>query len=457
MSRPTQGILRIFLLLTLIILLSFASIMLMGRIQQARADTQDIYKYLEVFNQAMDLIEKNYVKEIDSKTLIYGAIQGMLSHLDPHSVHLPPEYFKEMKLDLTGKFGGLGIEIGIRQGRLTIISPIEDTPAWKAGLKAGDVILKINGESTEGMSLMDAVKRLRGKKGTSVTITVYRKEWEEPKDITIVRDIIKIKSVKKVELIDQKYGYIRLATFNENTASELHQAMRLLLDRKAHKEQKLAGLILDLRNNPGGPLEQALEVADAFLSEGPIVSIRGRTPTSESKTYYAHKQNTYTGFPMIVLVNAGSASASEIVASALQDAGRAIILGTRTYGKGSVQALYTLKDGSGLKLTTAYYYTPRGSTIQGEGIKPDIIVEELSPEEQEILEKERKEAEEKRLREEKLPRYIHPEEVKPEEEKPKEEEEFEQEILKDYQLRRAVELLRSWEVFQAQFKKSSKQ
>jgi len=271
MSRPAQGILRIFLLLSLIILLSFASIMLMGRIQQARADTQDIYKYLEVFNQALDLIEKNYVKEIDSKDLIYGAIQGMLSHLDPHSVHLPPEYFSEMKLDLTGKFGGLGIEIGIRDGRLTVISPIEDTPAWEAGLKAGDVILKVNGESTEGMTLMDAVNRLRGKKGTSVTITVYRRGWK-----------------KKVELIDQKYGYLKLVTFNENTASELHQAMKVLLDRKADKKQKLAGLILDLRNNPGGPLEQALEVADAFLSEGPIVSIKGRGDEGVNKAEHLY-------------------------------------------------------------------------------------------------------------------------------------------------------------------------
>ncbi len=449
-SRPARGILRIFLLLLIIILISFASIVLMGRLQNARADSQQFYKYLEVFNQALDLIEKRYVKQVDSKTLIYGAIQGMLYKLDPHSVHLPPEYFKEMKVDLTGKFGGLGIEVGIRDGRLTVISPIEGTPAWRAGLKAGDIILKIDGESTEGMSLMDAVHRMRGKKGTPVTLTIMRKGWDKPKDITIVRDIIKIRSVKKVRLIDNKYGYIKLVTFNENTATELHSAMRKLLEQAGGK---IAGLILDLRNNPGGPLDQAVEVADAFISEGPIVSIKGRNP-KDSQTFYAHKQNTYTGFPMIVLVNAGSASASEIVSAALQDSGRALIMGITTYGKGSVQSLFKLKDGSGIKLTTAYYYTPSGKTIQGKGIKPDIVVEELTPEEQALLEKERKEEKEKRLREKKLPHYIPPEEIKPEEKKPEEKKEFEEEILKDYQLRRAVELLKSWEVFQGQMKKA---
>ena len=349
-DRLNKGVLRVLILLTFVIGLSFLSILLMGRFQNARAVAQESYQYLEVFNQALDIVQKRYVKEAEIKDLIYGAIQGMLTKLDPHSVHLPPEYFKDMKIDITGQFGGVGIEIGMREGRLTIISPIEDTPAWRAGIKAGDLILKIDGEPTEPMSLTDAVHKMRGKKGTPVTLTIMREGWAEPKNFTIIRDIIKIKSVKQAEMIDGKYGYIRLITFNENSSTELNQAMQNLMARAGGK---LAGLILDIRWNPGGPLDQALEVADVFISEGPIVSIKGRS-AEENKTFYAHKPNTYSGFPMIVIVNAGSASASEIVAAALKDTGRALVIGTKTYGKGSVQSLYTLKDGSGIKLTSAY-------------------------------------------------------------------------------------------------------
>jgi len=458
-ERLNQGALRVVLLLLVVIGLSLLSILLMGRFQTARAVAQETYQYLEVFNQAVDIIQKRYVKEVEIKELYYGAIQGMLARLDPHSIHLPAEAFKDMKIDITGEFGGLGIEVGLRQGQLMIISPIEDTPAWRAGIKAGDLIIKIDGASTEGITLTDAVHKMRGKRGAPVILAIIREGWVEPKNFTIVRDIITIKSVKKTEMIDGKYGYIRLITFNVKSGQEVQQAMQTLTARAGGK---LAGLILDIRYNPGGPLEQALEVADTFIAEGPIVSIKGRNP-EDNKTFYAQKPNNYSGFPMIVIVNNGSASASEIVAASLQDTGRALILGTKTYGKGSVQSLFTLKDGSGIKLTTAYYYAPSGRSIQAEGIKPDVEVEELSPEQEALLEKERARQEQARFGEEKLPRYLTQEDVMPGEtigpEKPLEKEKpvkktFEEEIMSDYQLRRAVELLRGWEVFQAQLKKA---
>ena len=460
MRQINKSVLRVLLILSFVIGLSFLSIVLMGRLQDARAVAQDSYQYLEVFNQAVDIIQKRYVKEVDVKDIYYGAIQGILSKLDPHSVHLPPDAFKDMKIDISGEFGGIGIEVGMRDGALMVISPIEDTPAWRAGIKAGDFIVKINGESTEGISLNDAVHKMRGKKGTAVTLSIMRQGWVEPKDFTIVRDIIRIKSVKKAELIDGKFGYIRLVTFNMTTGDEMRQAMENLIGKAGGK---LSGLILDIRWNPGGPLDQAVETADLFVSEGPIVSIKGRIP-EDNKVIYAQKPNTYIGFPMIVIVNAGSASASEIVAACLQDTGRALILGTKTYGKGSVQSLFTLKDGSGIKLTTAYYYTPSGRSIQAEGITPDVEVEELSPEQEALLEKERQRQEEWRFGEEKLPRYIPHEEVlpggtvenEPGLEKPEAKKKtFEEEIMSDYQLRRAVELLKGWEVFQAQMKKAS--
>ena len=458
-SEPKRGIWRVFLILLFIMGLSFLSIILMGRFQSARAVAQEGYQYLEIFNQALDVIEKKYVKEIDAKTLIYGAIQGMLYKLDPHSIHLQPDYAKDLQVDLTGEFGGLGIEVGIKGGYITIISPIEDTPAWKAGLKAGDMIFKIDGQSTEGMSLLDGVHKMRGKKGTPVTLTIVREGWKEPRNFTLVRDIIKIKSVKQAEVFDGKYGYIRLITFNENTGKDLREAMKKLMSQT---QGKLAGLILDIRNNPGGPLEQALEASDLFLSEGTIVSIKGRSP-EDNQAFYAHKENTYSGFPIIVMLNSGSASASEIVAAALKDSGRAVILGDKSYGKGSVQSLYTLKDGSMIKLTTAYYYTPSGKSIQAEGIRPDIEVEELSPEQIALLKEERQKEEALRIKEQDLPGYTPHQEVEPkskpksEEVKSQEPKSFKEQVLNDYQLRRAVELIKAWEIFQAQYKKASSQ
>lgn len=455
--RLKRGMLRVFLLLALVVVLSFLSISLMGRFQESRAAVQQEYSLLEVFNQAIDLVEKTYVKEVEPKTLYYGAIQGMLSALDPHSVFFPPEYFKDIKVELQGQFGGIGIEVGVRDGRIIVITPIEDTPAGRAGLKSGDYIVKIDGVSTEGLNLEDAVHKMRGKPGTRVVITIMRRGWAEPKDYALTREVIQIKSVRKTELIDGKYGYIRITAFNDNTAGDLNQAMKNLLAKAGGRIQ---GLVLDLRNNPGGKLEQAVEVANTFISEGPIVSTKGRLKES-NQIFYAHKQGAYKDFNMIVLVNGGSASASEIVAAALKDSGRAVLLGTKTYGKGSVQSLYNLKDGSGIKVTTAYYYTPSGKSIQAEGITPDIIVEELSPEDLARLEEERKREESMRFKEQNLPGAITQEEVKTKAEQTEPEPfnpesgSFQELMMKDYQLRRAIEILKSWEIFQAQNKKAA--
>jgi carboxyl-terminal processing protease len=445
--------LRALLFLLLVMALAFFSIFLMGKLHKARAVSQDTYEYLEVFSQALKIVEDQYVKDTDAKELIYGAIKGMLLDLDPHSVHLPPQLAKDFEVEISGQFGGLGIEVGVRNGQLTVIAPLEDTPAWKAGLQADDWIVKIDGESTVGMDLLEAVHKMRGKKGTPVTLTIMREEWVEPQDFTIVRDIIRIKSVKTAEVLEEKYGYIRVVTFNENTDKELRRGMEDITEQVSGG---LKGLVLDLRINPGGPLDQAVKVADVFLGEGVIVSTRGRNE-SDNHTWYAHKPGTYDGFPMIVLVNGGSASASEIVAGALQDHGRAVILGTQTFGKGSVQTLLKLKDGSRLKLTTAYYYTPAERSIQAEGIKPDIWVEALTQDQQKAL-KGKKKPPKYYLREKDLQRHFEHEDTE-EPEEPGEAEagdsEEEDAGTDDYQLKRAMDLLKSWEVFQTILKKKA--
>jgi carboxyl-terminal processing protease len=455
-SPPRSTWFRTLFLLVVVMALAFASIYFMGQLQTARAVAQDTYEYLEVFNEVLSDVQAKYVKEMEAKDLIYGAIKGMLSALDPHSVHLPPQMASDFEVEISGRFGGLGIEVGIRNGQLAVIAPIEDTPAWKAGLKADDRIIKIDGESTAEMDLMEAVHKMRGKKGTPLTITIMREGWNEPRDFKIIRDIIKIKSVKKVDILDEKYGYIRVVTFNENTDRDLNRGLEELV---SNTPGGLKGLILDLRINPGGPLDQAVKVADLFLSEGTIVSTKGRGE-GDNHVWYAHKPGTYQDFPMIVLVNGGSASASEIVAGALQDQGRAVILGTQTFGKGSVQTLLKLKDGSRLKLTTAYYYTPADRSIQAEGIKPDIWVEPLSPEQQAALN--RKEDEPKYfLREKDLIRHFEQEDVgegetpsEPIKPEPDTSPEESLEVM-DYQLKSALDLLKSWEVFQSTFRKKS--
>jgi len=324
------------------------------------------YQRIKTFAESLSLVKKNYVEDVDEKELVYGAIKGMLNSLDPHSAFMPPEAFKELKVDTKGEFGGLGIQIGIKNKVLTIIAPIEDTPADKAGVKAGDMIIKIEGKSTKDITLYDAVSKLRGPKGTKVTITVAREGLDKPMDFTITRDIIKLKSVKS-RVIDDEIGYVKLTQFQEKTAADLKDAMEDLA------KKNITSLILDLRNNPGGLLKGAVDVTSQFLAPGKlVVYIKGRE--GDQTKFNTSNGNEFYDYPMVVLVNEGSASASEIVAGALQDWKKALILGTQTFGKGSVQTVMPLSDGSALRLTTARYYTPKDRSIQTTGITPDIIV-----------------------------------------------------------------------------------
>jgi carboxyl-terminal processing protease len=319
-----------------------------GQSQRVSALSNSTYEDLKVFTDVLGLIQKDYVEETKSKDLIYGAIKGMLETLDPHSAFMPPDMFKEMQEETKGRFEGLGIEITIKDGILTVVSPVEDTPAYKAGVLAGDQIIKIDGESTKNFTLMDSVKRLRGPKGTKVTITIMREGVTKPRDFTLVRDVIPVRSVRH-ELLEKNYGYIRLSQFQEKTDGDFEKAMKAL---EEESKGALKGLVLDLRNNPGGLLEQAVKIADHFIESGIIVAIDGRREEVKQK-WPAHPDGTVTRYPLVVLVNGGSASGAEIVAGAIQDHGRGILVGTQTFGKGSVQTIIPLKDGSGLKLTTA--------------------------------------------------------------------------------------------------------
>ena len=326
------------------------------------------YNKLKVFSEILSIIELNYVDPTKNNSVIEGAINGMVKSLDPHTSYMSPVTYKEMQEETTGKFGGLGIEISIRNGVLTVVSPIEGTPAFRVGIKPGDKIIKIGDESTLDMSLSEAVSRLRGETGTPINVTIYRKSFKTPKEFTIVRDIIKVRSVVN-KLYENDIGYIKIRNFSKNTSGDLDKALADL------KKKGITKLILDVRNNPGGLLNQAVEVADRFLNkENLIVYTKGRS-SEQNMRFTSHDKVAGVSYPMIILVNGGSASASEIVAGALQDLNRAIILGTTTFGKGSVQTIIPLSDGSALRLTTARYYTPSGRVIQENGIQPDIIVE----------------------------------------------------------------------------------
>ncbi len=359
---------RKFIILALITVVAFAGLMVSkwSLIETVSAYENEHYDRIKTFAEALSLIKNNYVEEVEDKDLLYGAIKGMLISMDPHSSFMNPDHYIEMKIDTKGEFGGLGIQISIKDNMLTVIAPIEDTPAYRLGVKAGDKIIKINDESTKDMSIFDAVSKLRGPKGTSVTITIMRKDLEKPKDITIIRDIIEIKSVKS-RMLDDKIGYIKLLQFQQKTSTDLAEALKDL------DEEKIDSLILDLRNNPGGLLNSSVDVTGQFLPSGKlVVSIKGREGDETNFNTSGQKENYK--YNMIVLVNEGSASASEIVAGALQDWERAVVLGTQTFGKGSVQTVIPLSDGSALRLTTARYYTPKGRSIQTTGIEPDIIV-----------------------------------------------------------------------------------
>lgn len=333
----------------------------------------DLYSQIELYSYALTTIQADYVEELPSKDLIYGSLKGMLATLDPHSQFLDPDEYKELKTETEGKFGGLGIEISIRDGLLTIITPIEDTPAWRAGIKAGDRIVKIGDELTKDITLSDAVKKLRGKPKTDVTITILREEEFKILEFTITREIIHIEDVKHVQILEDGVGYIRLTEFREDSAKAFRDALDALTAQEADS------LILDLRNNPGGLLNVAIKITEEFLPAGKtIVSTKGRRPSQNTVTKSTNRRHLIE-WPMVVLINEGSASGSEILAGALKDNKRAIILGTKSFGKGSVQSVIPLPDGSGLRLTTSKYFTPSGASIHGIGIEPDIAVEFVPP------------------------------------------------------------------------------
>jgi carboxyl-terminal processing protease len=358
-------------------------------------ENQDAYQYLKLFSDVISIVQDNYVEKTDQKKLMYGAITGMLRELDPHSSFLKPEDYKELQIETKGKFGGLGIEITIRDNILTVVSPLEDTPADKAGIQANDQIMKIDDLPTQDMSLMDAVQKMRGPKGSKVKLTILRKGAQKPLEFELVRDIISIQSVKS-HTLEPGFGYVRITSFQSGTANDLRKALVQL----EAENPGLQGLIVDLRNDPGGLLDQAVEVSDEFLDEGLIVYTGGRLENQKMR-FEAHKKTTPHTYPIVVLVNSGSASASEIVAGALQDHKRAIIMGEQTFGKGSVQTVIPLNDGSALRLTTSLYYTPSGKSIQAKGITPDIVVKKENPKGEEAQTEDMM-----RIREKDLPRHM---------------------------------------------------
>jgi carboxyl-terminal processing protease len=382
---------------------------------------------LKVLAQALALVEDQYVEPKTPKDLIYGTIQGAVSTLDSHSSFMTPEEYRELQIETKGKFSGIGIEITLKDRVLTVVSPIEGTPAYRAGLQAGDQIVKINGAPTKNMTLTEAVRSIRGPKGSKVTLTINRHGFTQPKDFAIVREIIPIRSVK-ARVVDGGIGYIRLANFQDQTDTDLQTYLKKMHQRLV----PFKGLILDLRNDPGGLLEQAVRVSDEFLKSGLIVYTEGRSP-HQSMRFYAHPgEKLGIPVPMVVLINEGSASASEIVAGALKDQKRAIIVGSKSFGKGSVQTIIPLEDGSALRLTTALYYTPSGITIQDKGIIPDVVVKELEIPKDKSLQK---------LREESLTKHMRKEGLT---DKPWTQPITAKELDQDPQLKRAVEMLRNW-------------
>lgn len=415
---------------------------------QRRCDAQSgkEYEYIGLLTDVMTIVKKSYVEEVDSKKLIYGAINGMLSALDPHSSFMSPESFKELKTETKGAFGGLGIEISMKDGILTVIAPIEDTPAQRVGIKAGDQILKIDDKFTKDLTITESVKRMRGAKGSKVILTIMREGFERPKDFPLVRDIIQVKSVKS-RMLDNGYGYVRIAQFQERTDEDVAKALKSLVEE--NKGKQLSGLVLDLRNDPGGLLDQAVRVADHFIENGKlIVYTEGRDKDAKMQ-FHASARSKESDYPIVILINSGSASASEIVAGALQDHKRAIVLGTQSFGKGSVQTIIPLADDSGLRLTTARYFTPLGRSIQAKGITPDIVVEQMD-----MPKQSRRES--MFIREKDLENHFENKDETGKSEEKKDSSKEQQEVtdpkkpvdpLKvDYQLVRALDLLKGWEI-----------
>jgi len=339
-----------------------------GFFRELLADTEETYKSLKIFSDVIEILEKNYVEPVDTKELIQKAIQGMVHGLDPHSTYLLPEDYELLQDDTKGEFSGIGIVINMDKGLLTVVSPIEGTPAHQVGIKAGDIIFKVDGKPTNEMTISEAVKAIKGPIGTTVKLTIVRKDTPKPIDFTVTRNVIPVESVRNI-MLKPGYGYVRIYNFTEKTTVDLQDALK----RIESEAPKLQGLVVDLRDNPGGLLPEAIGVTDLFLDDGIILSIKGRLE-EHNQVYKAQKNEMERKYPIIVLINGGSASAAEIVAGALQDHKRAVVIGTTSFGKGSVQTVRSLRDGSGLKFTIARYYTPSGRSIQAKGIEPDIAL-----------------------------------------------------------------------------------
>lgn len=406
-------------------------------IQKVSAEDKAIYENLQIFSDVLDIVKENYVEEVDNEELIEGAISGMLRTLDPHSSYLDPDAYKELQVETKGSFGGIGIEITIRDGVLTVVSPLEGTPAYELGIQAGDQILRVDGEPTKEMTLMEAVKKMRGPKGTKVVLTIMREGFTKAEDFVITRATIAIKSVRTKNL-EPGYGYVRLSQFQSSTARDLRKALA-----KLEKEnQPLKGLVLDLRNNPGGLLDQAVKVSDEFLHDGLIVYTGGRLKSQDMR-FEAHVNTRPHSYPVVVLVNEGSASAAEIVAGALQDHKRAVVVGVKTFGKGSVQTVMPLRNGAALRLTTAIYYTPNGRSIQAKGIEPDIVVQRELPSRMGV-----EGGRPRAIREEDLKNHMDGKGLEPSDNLPDSDQsaKTKEELERDNQLARALDVLKSWEI-----------
>lgn len=341
--------------------------------ENKKKNYDQLYKQVELFSDALALIRKEYVNETKTQDLIYGSLKGMLSSLDPHSSFMNPDDYRELKVDTEGKFGGLGIEITIKNELLTVITPMEDTPAWKAGIKPGDHIIKINDELTRAMTLTEAVKKMRGKPGEPVKLTILRDKDNKLKEFKITRDMIKIKDIKHVLMLEDKIGYIRLVEFRTNSLQDFNQALSTL------SKQGMQGLIIDLRNNPGGLLDTAVKITGRFIPPNKMIAYTKSRNKEQDLEFLSDAKNIPLNLPLAILINEGSASGSEIMAGALQDYKRAIIIGAKSFGKGSVQTVIPLGDGSALRLTTSHYFTPSGKIINNQGVQPDITVEEIKP------------------------------------------------------------------------------
>jgi carboxyl-terminal processing protease len=423
---------------SMLIIILLGAFILIGPYIDSKVSALDkgIYNDIKTFNEVFDIVRKNYVDEVEPQVLIQGAINGMIKTLDPHSEFMTPDMYKELEVETKGRFGGVGIEITLLKDVLTVVSPIEGTPAYNAGVKSGDQIIQIDGKSTKGITIMEAVNRMRGPKDTKVTITIMRENLDKPKDFVLTRAIIQIKSVT-AKSFEDNIGYVRIASFQEKTADDLRKALKEVTG----KLHPMKGLVLDLRNDPGGLLIQAIEVSDMFLKSGVIVSTHGRIKNMDSKMSAKENGDKIT-CPIVVLVNEGTASAAEIVAGALQDNGRALIVGTQTFGKASVQTVIPLENGSALKLTTARYYTPKGRSIQAEGIKPDIVVKYTG------LTEDADNGWDDRIREKDLKGHIKPAKedgTKLDEAQTKEIKDS-SDLTRDNQLKTAIDILKSWNI-----------